>query len=231
MSGGTAVKAGYAGGGSPTRRAAQPSCSPPLAGERWGDRHNRPQGSALTAWGAAPPSNGTKPAVRLTMNSFFLRDGSLPGWAKTPLKRLRALLRLEPDPGRSAEALGEGGRDTPKDSRKLESGDSRLRSPVRLGFPLIQTMRGDEMRRPIIAYMDNGLPVQLLSRRDFLFPDADEKYVPPVLAIRAAHRDYHESGDRLEERRSRISLERAVPARSRRNSARPRGFEWAHHCL
>jgi hypothetical protein len=37
------------------------------------------------------------------------------------------------------------------------------------------------MRRPIIAYMDNGLPVQLLSRRDFLFPDADEKYVPAVL--------------------------------------------------
>jgi hypothetical protein len=30
--------------------------------------------------------------------------------------------------------------------------------------------------------MDNGLPVQLLSRRDFLFPDADEKYVPAVLA-------------------------------------------------
>ena len=37
------------------------------------------------------------------------------------------------------------------------------------------------MRRPIIAYMDNGLPVQLLSRRDFLSPDADEKYVPAVL--------------------------------------------------
>jgi hypothetical protein len=30
--------------------------------------------------------------------------------------------------------------------------------------------------------MDNGLPVQTLSRRDFLFPDADEKYVPAVLA-------------------------------------------------
>jgi hypothetical protein len=29
--------------------------------------------------------------------------------------------------------------------------------------------------------MDNGLPVQLLSRRDFLSPDADEKYVPAVL--------------------------------------------------
>jgi hypothetical protein len=38
------------------------------------------------------------------------------------------------------------------------------------------------MRRPIIAYMDNGLPVQTLSRRDFLFPDADEKYVPAVLS-------------------------------------------------
>jgi hypothetical protein len=25
--------------------------------------------------------------------------------------------------------------------------------------------------------MDNGLPVQLLSRRDFVFPDADEKFV------------------------------------------------------
>ena len=30
--------------------------------------------------------------------------------------------------------------------------------------------------------MDNGLPVQCLSERDFLFPDADEKYVPDVLA-------------------------------------------------
>jgi len=30
--------------------------------------------------------------------------------------------------------------------------------------------------------MDNGLPVQCLSERDFLFPDADEKYVPEVLA-------------------------------------------------
>ena len=34
------------------------------------------------------------------------------------------------------------------------------------------------MRRATIAYMDNGLPVQCLSERDFLFPDADEKYVP-----------------------------------------------------
>jgi hypothetical protein len=38
------------------------------------------------------------------------------------------------------------------------------------------------MRYPTIAYMDNGLPVQLLSRRDFLYPDADEKYVPAALA-------------------------------------------------
>jgi hypothetical protein len=30
--------------------------------------------------------------------------------------------------------------------------------------------------------MPNGLPVQCLSERDFLFPDADEKYVPDVLA-------------------------------------------------
>jgi hypothetical protein len=41
---------------------------------------------------------------------------------------------------------------------------------------------GDDMRRPTIATMDNGLPVQCLSERDFLFPDADEKYVPDVLA-------------------------------------------------
>jgi hypothetical protein len=38
------------------------------------------------------------------------------------------------------------------------------------------------MRRPTIAYMDNGLPVQCLSERDFLFPDADEKYVPDARA-------------------------------------------------
>jgi hypothetical protein len=31
------------------------------------------------------------------------------------------------------------------------------------------------MRRPTIATMDNGLPVQCLSERDFLFPDADRK--------------------------------------------------------
>lgn len=38
------------------------------------------------------------------------------------------------------------------------------------------------MRRATIAYMPNGLPVQCLSERDFLFPDADEKYVPDALA-------------------------------------------------
>ncbi len=38
------------------------------------------------------------------------------------------------------------------------------------------------MRRPTIAYMDNNLPVQCVSERDFLFPDADETYVPDVLA-------------------------------------------------
>ena len=38
------------------------------------------------------------------------------------------------------------------------------------------------MRRATIATMDNGQPVQCLSERDFLFPDADEKYVPDVLA-------------------------------------------------
>jgi hypothetical protein len=40
---------------------------------------------------------------------------------------------------------------------------------------------GDEMRRPTIAYADKGLQVQFFSKRDFLFPDADEKYVPEVL--------------------------------------------------
>jgi hypothetical protein len=34
------------------------------------------------------------------------------------------------------------------------------------------------MRRPTIAYATKDLPVQCLSERDFLFPDADEKYVP-----------------------------------------------------
>jgi NAD(P)-dependent dehydrogenase (short-subunit alcohol dehydrogenase family) len=33
-----------------------------------------------------------------------------------------------------------------------------------------------------IAYMPNGLPVQCVSERDFLFPDADEKCVPDVRA-------------------------------------------------
>jgi hypothetical protein len=37
------------------------------------------------------------------------------------------------------------------------------------------------MRRPTIAYAQKGLPVQCLSERDFLFPDADEN-VPEVLA-------------------------------------------------
>jgi hypothetical protein len=53
---------------------------------------------------------------------------------------------------------------------------------VRVGFlPCLKTM-GDEMRRATIACMDNGLPVQCLSERDFLFPDADEKYVPDARA-------------------------------------------------
>jgi hypothetical protein len=38
------------------------------------------------------------------------------------------------------------------------------------------------MRHPTIATMPNGLPVQCVSERDFLFRDADEKYVPDVLA-------------------------------------------------
>lgn len=38
------------------------------------------------------------------------------------------------------------------------------------------------MPRPTIAYAHKDLPVQYLSERDFLFPDADEKYVPEVLA-------------------------------------------------
>jgi len=52
MSGGTAVKAGYAGGGSPTRRAAQPSCSEVKDGDTGITAR---KGLALTAWGAAPP--------------------------------------------------------------------------------------------------------------------------------------------------------------------------------
>ncbi|MGH6810793.1 MAG: hypothetical protein ACREDM_00110 [Methylocella sp.] len=38
------------------------------------------------------------------------------------------------------------------------------------------------MRRGTIAYAQNNVPVECVSERDFLFPDADEKYVPEVLA-------------------------------------------------
>jgi hypothetical protein len=38
------------------------------------------------------------------------------------------------------------------------------------------------MHRPTIAYATKDLPVQCFSERYFLFPDADEKYVPEVLA-------------------------------------------------
>jgi hypothetical protein len=55
-----------------------------------------------------------KASRRLTTNSFFLRDGSLPGWAKTPLSRLRAHWRLEPGPGLSAEALAKAEGTRPK---------------------------------------------------------------------------------------------------------------------
>jgi hypothetical protein len=65
-----------------------------LPGERWGYRHNRP----LDGLGRSPVFKRNKASRRLTTNSFFLRDGSLPGWAKTLLSRLRALLRLEPGP-------------------------------------------------------------------------------------------------------------------------------------
>src|SRR3984893_13916008 len=41
---------------------------------------------------------------------------------------------------------------------------------------------GNDMRRPTIAYATKDLPVQCFSERDFLFPDADEKYVPDVRA-------------------------------------------------
>src|SRR5205807_7913542 len=68
------------------------------------------------------------------------------------------------------------------DSRKLESGDSGSRIPVRLRFLPCVKQWGNEMRHSTIAYMPNGLPVQCCSERDFLFPDADEKYVPDVLA-------------------------------------------------
>lgn len=45
------------------------------------------------------------------------------------------------------------------------------------------------MRRPTIADGGNGLAVQCLSERDFLFPDADEVYTPEVLAY--IHRHDH----------------------------------------
>ena len=46
-----AVKAGYAGGGSPTRRAAQTSCSPELIQRKMGDAGiTARKGLALTAW-------------------------------------------------------------------------------------------------------------------------------------------------------------------------------------
>jgi hypothetical protein len=68
-----------------------------------------------------------------------------------------------------------------------------LAIPLRQGFggqrgyggqeiPPLPETKGDEMRRPTIATMDNGLPVQCFSERDFLFPDADEKYVPDASA-------------------------------------------------
>jgi hypothetical protein len=76
------------------------------------------------------------------------------------------------------------------------------------------------MRRPIIAYMDNGLPVQLLSRRDFLFPDTDEKYVPAVLAY--IHDTDVETLNSLLRTRTREDARRTTrPALSMRNS-RPR---------
>jgi hypothetical protein len=38
------------------------------------------------------------------------------------------------------------------------------------------------MRQAVTRYTPNGLPVQQISTRDFLFPDVDERYVPDVLA-------------------------------------------------
>jgi hypothetical protein len=38
------------------------------------------------------------------------------------------------------------------------------------------------MRQAVTRYTPNGLPVQQSSTRDFLFPEADERYVPEVLA-------------------------------------------------
>jgi hypothetical protein len=54
------------------------------------------------------------------------------------------------------------------------------------------------MRRPAIAYAHKDLPVQCLPERDFLFPDADEKYVPEGLAyIQAANESYSHRLKRL----------------------------------
>jgi hypothetical protein len=47
---------------------------------------------------------------------------------------------------------------------------------------------------PLPPPKHNGLPVQMLSRRDFLFPDADEKYVPAVLAYSQGARRSPASG-------------------------------------
>ena len=66
------------------------------------------------------------------------------------------------------------------------------------------------MRRATIAYMDDGLPVQCLSERDFLFPDADEKYVPDAGAyiqsydMPAFHALLRAGRRRMPSRRSRI---------------------------
>jgi transposase len=85
----------------------------------------------------------------------------LPGWSMAPVVESLCGLRgidvisavtfagSPPSPKASA---GTPKGDTPKDSRKLESGDSGSRSPVRLGFPLTQAMRG--MR--CIAYRPAG---------------------------------------------------------------------------
>jgi len=63
------------------------------------------------------------------------------------------------------------------------------------------------VRHPTIATMDNGLPVQCLSERDFLFPDADEQYVPDVLAYIQSY-DF-KTFNALLQRRRRKSLRRS----------------------
>ena len=68
------------------------------------------------------------------------------------------------------------------------------------------------MRRATIAYMDNGLPVQCFSERDFLFPDADEKYVPDVLAYIQSY-DF-KTFNALLQRRRRKSLRRSPICRT-----------------